>query len=69
MESESSAKKKKRIKRRRTNQPFKTKRFKFTEDYYIYYWQVAVAVSVIASFFLVVIFLYIMLWLEYVPHV
>ncbi len=54
MESESSEPKK-RVRRRRTNQPFKTKRYKFSEDSYIYYWEAIILASLVVLFFIVII--------------
>jgi hypothetical protein len=50
-----SAERKKRVRKRRTHQPFKTKRYKFSEDSYLYYWEAIILVSLIILFFIAVI--------------
>lgn len=69
MESENRKIKKTRVKRRRTKQSFMTKRFKFAEDLYIYYWEAAIVLALILLFFIIFISLYIMAWMNYTSQV
>jgi len=66
MESESRKVRKKSSKRRRTKQPFMTKKFKFTEDSHFYYWEAAIVLSLILIFFIIFISLYVAAWMNYV---
>lgn len=67
MEPESRKVRKKAVKRRRTKQPFLTKKFKFAEDSHFYYWEAAIVLSLILIFFVIFIGLYVVAWINYVP--